>query len=170
MALIVEDGSGLATAQSYLSVADADTYHTAHSASTTWSGAAEADKEKALRLATQYLDALYGTRWVGSRWSLAQALDWPRSYVVLYDIYTISTSTIPQDLKDACAELALKQIADTDLIPDLTNPGSVASESVSAGSVSTSTTYVGGGKSQLKRYRLADNLLRQILKTGVERS
>jgi len=170
MAIIVEDGTGLANADSYLSVADTDTYHTAHSASTTWSGASTANKEKALRLATQYLDTKYETRWVGTRYSLAQALEWPRTYVVLYDIYSISTTTIPQRLKDACAELALKQISDTDLIPDVTNPGAISSETVSAGSVSTSTTYVGGGKSQVKSYRLVNSLLRQLIKTGVERA
>ena len=170
MAFVVEDGTGLANANSYMAVADADTYHTDHSASTTWSGASTANKEKALRLATQYLDAKYEMRWVGTRHSLAQALEWPRSYVVLYDTYSISTLTIPQNLKDACAELALKQLTDTDLMPDLTNPGSVSSETVSAGSVSTSTTYVGGGQSQLKRYRLVEMLLKQIIKTVVERA
>jgi len=170
MALVVENGTGLANADSYLSVADADAYHTNHSNSVTWSGATTANKEKALRLATQHLDAKYETRWVGTRWSITQALNWPRSYVVLYDIYSISTTTIPQQLTDACAELALKQLSDTDLMPDLTNPGTISSESVSAGSVSTSTTYVGGGKSQLKRYRLVETLLRQLIKTGVARA
>lgn len=170
MALVVEDGSGSANANSYLSVANADTYHTDHSASTTWSSASTANKEKALRLATQYLDAKYGRRWVGTRWSLDQALDWPRSYVVLYDIYTVSTSTVPQELKDACAELALRQLTDTDLMPDLTNAFNISEEEVTAGSVSTRTKYVGGGKSQLKRYRLVEAILKRLIKTGVERA
>ena len=56
MALVVEDGTGKTDADSYLSLVDADAYNLAHSASTDWNGAVEAVKEKALRLATQYLD------------------------------------------------------------------------------------------------------------------
>tara|TARA_R110000787_G_scaffold42303_2_gene103987 strand:+ start:2783 stop:3295 length:513 start_codon:yes stop_codon:yes gene_type:complete len=170
MALVVEDGTGNENANGYISVVDADTYNADHANSATWSGASTANKERALRLATQYLDAKYGRRWVGTRWSLDQALDWPRSYVVLYDIYTVSTATIPQELKDACAEMALRQLTDTDLMPDVTNPGSVTSETVSAGSVSSSTTYASGGQSQLKRYRLVEAILRRLIKTGMERA
>ena len=170
MALVVEDGTGLASANSYLAVADADTYHTDHSASSTWSSASTANKEKALRLATQYLDAKYGRRWVGTRWSLGQALDWPRSYVVLYDIYVQSTAVLPVELKHATAELALKQLSDGDLMPDITNTYNIAEEEVQAGSVTSKTKYVGGGKSQIKRYRLVDNILKPILQSGMQRA
>lgn len=170
MTFVVEDGSGKTDANSYVSVADCDTYHSNHSGSTTWSGATTANKEKALRLATQYLDAKYERRWIGVRFSLEQRLHWPRSYVEQYDIYTISTTTIPRELKDACCELALKQLSDTDLAPDITNPGNIAEEEVSAGSVSSRTKYVGGGKSQTKSYTLVRHLLQPLLRHGLERS
>ena len=67
MVLIVEDGTGKADAESYLSVADADTYHTKHGDSADWDGASTGDKEEALRMGTQYLDATYNTLWIGSR-------------------------------------------------------------------------------------------------------
>jgi hypothetical protein len=108
MALIVEDGSGKSDAQSYVSVTDADDYHANHSASTDWSGADTADKEKALRLATQWLDATYHGRWKGVRFSADQALDWPRDSVEL-DGYVLSVSDLPQQLLDATCEMALKE-------------------------------------------------------------
>jgi hypothetical protein len=169
MALVVEDGSGKTDADSYLSVADCDAYHTNHSASATWSGASTADKEKALRLATQYLDARYERRFVGVRFSREQSLHWPRSYVQQYDIYTISTTTIPQELKDATAELALKQLSDTDLAPDVASGGNIAEEEVSVGSVKTRTKYV-GQKGSAKEYTLVRYLLQPLLRQGIERS
>ena len=170
MTLTVEDGSGLTNADSYVSVADCDTYHANHSGSTTWSGATTANKEKALRLATQYLDAKYERRFVGVRFSLEQSLHWPRSYVQQYDIYSVSKTEVPSELKDACCELALKQLSDTDLAPDITNPGNIAEEEVSAGSVSSRTKYVGGGKGQTKEYTLVRYLLQGLLRQGLERS
>tara|TARA_R100000152_G_C6759123_1_gene183035 strand:- start:960 stop:1472 length:513 start_codon:yes stop_codon:yes gene_type:complete len=170
MALVVEDGTGLENANGYISVADADTYHTDHSASSTWSSASTANKEKAIRLASQYLDAAYGRRWVGTRWSLDQALNWPRSYVVMYDIYVHSTAVLPDELKHATAEMALRQLSDGDLMPDITNPYNISEEEVQAGSVSSRTKYAGGGKSQIKRYRLVDNILRPLLRSGIERA
>ena len=67
MSLIVEDATGLSTAESYLSVANADTYHASYTGSTAWSGASTGTKERALRRATQYLDSVYGGRWLGER-------------------------------------------------------------------------------------------------------
>lgn len=102
--MTVEDGTGLSTAQSYVSVADADTYHTAHG-NTTWTGV-DALKEAALVRATQALDARYS--WQGFRLVETQALDWPR-----YDAYDVDgyyLSGVPQGIKDALCELALLEL------------------------------------------------------------
>ena len=167
MTITVEDGSGLAAADSYLSIADADTYHTAHSDDAAWSGATDAVKEKALRLATQYLDVNY--TYQGIPVDELQALDWPRHSVISEDGSRIlSATTLPQALKDACAELALRQIADTDLIADQTNPYSITEESVQVGSIKTSTKY-GNDKAQSKKYTVVDKLVRPLRSSGVAR-
>jgi len=159
MALIVEDGTGKSDAESYLSEADADTYHTAHGNPTAWSGATSAAKEEALRMGTQYLDVVYGQRWLGSRSNTDQALAWPRSDVVDYDGLLIASNTIPQDLKDATAEAAIRHISETNgLLPDVSEPGDIASETDKVGPISTSRTYV-GGRSQLKQFSLIDGLI-----------
>lgn len=165
MALVVEDGTGLSTANSYLSEADADTYNTDHSVSTDWSGADSADKEKALRLATQYLDVRYDGRWKSYRSNEDQALDWPRWYAKDSDGYYWDTDQIPQRLKDATAELALRVIEGDTLFADITKPGTIKSQSITVGPIKKSIEYM-GGYTQVKGYPLIDGLVRPLIKNN----
>ena len=166
MALIVEDGSGKTDADSYLSVADADTYHTNHSGSTDWSGATTATKEQALRLATQYLDVRYNGLWKGYRSNETQALDWPRAYVEDSDGYYYDSDEMPLRVKDATAELALRVVEGDTLLDDITKPGTIKRKRVKAGPVETETEYV-GGYNQVKKYPLIDGIVRPLTGVGV---
>jgi hypothetical protein len=128
MALVVEDGSGLSTAESYISVADATTYHAAR-ANTAWADVADdATREALLRKATDFMVATYRERWAGYRVSTTQALDWPRYEVPFKDATVGGTfpsyydsNEVPVAVQRACAELALRAI-DGDLAPDLDAP------------------------------------------------
>jgi len=164
MALVVEDGSSKTDANSYLSVDDADAYNTNHTNSTDWSGAETADKEKALRRATQYLDMRFNMMWRGVRSERAQALDWPRFDVEDYDGYAIYGDEIPQCLKDACAELALRAL-DEEIMPDLAAGGGalLKSKSVKVGPISSSKVYGTAGSSPFKRYTKVDALIRELI-------
>lgn len=106
MALIVEDGTGLSTAESYISVAFADTYHSVRG-NTLWATMSVNEREQALRRATDYMGQVYRLQWQGRRISSTQALDWPR-YDVVVDGYYIASNILPNDLKNASAELAFK--------------------------------------------------------------
>lgn len=161
MSLIVEDGSGLSTAESYLSVADCDAYHTARGNSA-WTGTSGA-KEIALRKATQYLDAEYGRSWQGWRVTSTQALSWPR-YDVEVDGHCVESTTIPQKLKDATAELAMRALT-ADLLSDEDEPGSIAAESVTVGPISVSTDYA-GARSQQTGYPLVEAILSELVLGG----
>lgn len=95
----------------YLSVADADTYWSARNDST-WSSADNADKEKALIEATQYIDGAYS--FIGTQ-IITNVLVWPR-----YDAWIQKGNfagvyydhlTIPPQVKNACAELALEALS-----------------------------------------------------------
>lgn len=110
MALVVEDGTGLATAESYISVADADTRATAFG-NTAWTGT-DADKEAALRRATAYLEQQYRSRWKGTRLMRAQALSWPR-YGAIVDGWDIPSTEVPTDVANACADLAVRALTAT---------------------------------------------------------
>jgi len=170
MALVVEDGTGKADAESYISVADASTYHTARG-NAAWAGlASDTIREQMLRKATDYMTATYGERWKGVRVGAVQMLDWPRAYVEresVYDVTTVPPSNIdgnlwwpsdevPEPVRRACAELALRAI-DGDLAVDLDPP--VTSERVGPIAV----TYAEGARQNVV-YRLVGGLLSQFLK------
>jgi hypothetical protein len=104
MALIVENGTVVANADSYISLADAKTYHTAHDDPTAWTGATDALLESALKYAAATLDGMFD--WQGQIVNTLQVLAWPRAGSEDREGRTPSNSTIPQQLKDAQCELA----------------------------------------------------------------
>lgn len=110
MTLVVENGTGLANAESYVSVSAADTYHS-NRGNTAWAALATPAKEAALRKATDYIGQAYGHRFKGYRSTKTQALDFPRTELPIPgdpdgDFY--ATSAIPAALSNACFELALR--------------------------------------------------------------
>ena len=144
MVLIVEDGTGLATAESYSSEADADTYNTAYVGDGTWTAATSGAKEVALRQATQYLDLVYGNKWHGTRKTEAQALAWPRTGVKDCDGYLIDDDSLPINLVRATAELAIKAIANT-LLVDPDNSGGIKRLKQIVGPLEEETEYFSPG-------------------------
>lgn len=158
MAIVVEDGTGKADSESYISVADASAYFTARG-NTTW-GAITTDalREAALRKATDYMTAIYRTRWQGWRTTpTVQALCWPRSGVTIERVY-VDNQSVPTAIKNACAELALKA-ASADLLVDVSP--AVLSETVG----SISVTYDRSAAKQTQ-YAAIDGILLPYLKSG----
>ena len=114
MTIIVEDGTGLANAESYVSVADANTYHS-KIGNDAWADLDTSVKEQLLRKATDYMVAQYRLQYAGYRRYSTQSLDWPRLYVPLIDSLSanvfpqyVDFDIVPVTVKNACAELALK--------------------------------------------------------------
>ncbi len=123
MALIVEDGTSKADAESYISVADADLHIAAfYGADALWDAALDASKEQALRQATRYLDNQYS--FVGNRKTSTQNLDWPR-YLSTSETDGKFIDDVPDVLAQATAELALKSINGTSIFPDTAVGGNV---------------------------------------------
>lgn len=166
MALVVEDGTGKSDAESYSSVADADSYHANHSGSTDWSGATTETKERALRLATQWIDTTYHDRWDSLRWGDTQRLAWPRSGVVI-DGIPYDPDELPRALLEATAELALKNVQGDTLFADMADEGVLSSQSVRVGPITESKTYAGGSRG-VKKYRLVEAMLRPLLVAGTK--
>jgi hypothetical protein len=125
MSLNVETGTGSSTSESFASVADADLYHSNRGNSAWAAIASTALKEAALRKATDFMEQSYRLRWLGYRVSITQALSWPRDEVQRQDFTFLNqysyypNNEVPSEVKNACAELALKASAD-ELSPDLT--------------------------------------------------
>jgi hypothetical protein len=149
MALIVETGGGLATANSYCDVAYADAYHTGI-ANADWAGDTTT-KEQALIVACQSLDLLYGPRFVSAREEGEQALLWPR-YPFIDRNGNTRTTGIPVELKKAQAELALMYLLGANLFPEGNSVLDVQSETVKVGEISTSTTYVNSGRTEMATF------------------
>lgn len=115
MTLIVEDGTGLANANSYASLTEANAYHDARLHALEWTAATDATKEKALALATTTLDAM--VVWQGDRMTGEQALAWPRSGAA-FDGFEVEDDSVPAPVKRATSELARLLIAE-DLTQDV---------------------------------------------------
>ncbi len=170
MSLIVEDGTGTysATAESYISVTDADTYHS-NLNNTSWASLTTPVKEACLRNSTQYMIAEYRTRWLGVRMrsSVDQLLDWPRAYVYTEPFlhgavgefpYLVPNNIVPLEIKNACAELALK--ASTGVLnADL-------SQRTTQETVGPITVKYDSNSAQQIRYRQVDSILSVYLKGG----
>ncbi len=109
MALITEDGSGKADAESFASVADADAWHAARG-NAAWAALTAGEKEINLRKATDYMQQSYRSAWAGQRVTSTQALDWPRYDVPLKDLpgSYYPSDTVPAEVRNACIMLALK--------------------------------------------------------------
>ena len=117
------------SADSYVSVADADAYHDNHLYASTWTSASTANKEKALKMATRILDEKID--WVGTKATEQQALGWGR-YDVTDEGYTVSSTIIPQPIKNATSEFA-RHLIGSDLTGNADGKGL---SSLAVGSVS----------------------------------
>jgi hypothetical protein len=97
MTLIVEDGSNVPGAQTYVSETDAVTYATAR-------GYTFSQPIDQVLLAA--MDWLEAQQFIGIRGYYIQSLQWPRLKIMI-DLYWVQNNTIPQLLKDCECEIAI---------------------------------------------------------------
>lgn len=124
---------GAANANSYATVAEADTYHEGRLHDEAWDDVD--DKEAALIWAATLLDGWMV--WTGSAtFPATQALTWPRTGMLNRNGFAIGSTVIPNELKNAQSELA-RQLA----LSDLTANDDVVNKNITslrAGSVALS--------------------------------
>ena len=102
---VVEDGTGLSNATSYVSVSDADDIIVMNiHASSYWGALSNSRKEYLLSWASRYLDER--ARWFGTKTVETSALRFPRTGIVDRDGVTIAADAVPRQLKIATAEMA----------------------------------------------------------------
>lgn len=123
--------AGGSSADSYTTVAESDTYHDNHLYATDWTGATTANQEKALKMATRILDEKID--WSGSKSTSSQALAWGRTGVE-DDGYSVSSSIIPNPIKNATSEFA-RHLLGSDLTGDAQGKGL---DSLAVGSITLS--------------------------------
>ena len=113
MSLVIENGSLVAGANSFVSVAEARAYAEARASTLPAENAAV---ESALIVATDYLES-YRNKFKGSKVDPeTQALQWPRSGVVI-EGWEVPEDYIPKELKAAQIQLAIEVANGVDLMP-----------------------------------------------------
>ena len=173
--LIVEDGSVVANANAFVSLATADTYHSLRG-NAAWTGT-DAAKEAAIIKATFYLDRLH---WKGLKTGVNNPLAWPRygdditgwngllhpatpyMGIIDEDGYDVGTAVVPAKVKDACCEMALQYLTGANPEPALDRGGKVLSQTIDV----ISTTYESGAP-VVPVYVAVQRLLRSFLRANV---
>lgn len=167
MALVVEDGTIIAGANSLASAAFADAYFDERGV-TAWGNIDDTDA--ALIGGTAYIVNRYRNRWAG-RVALhsTQSLPWPRHYAYDDEGRRIATNVIPVAVKQAVCEAALRFGRGDTLNPDVTLSAGIISESKSvANAVSKSVTYARSTVVDDSRptITIIDDLLRGYVRQG----
>lgn len=131
-AIVIEDGSVVAGANSYASAVQASEYLRARNRATAWDALEPTAQEAYLIQATAFMGQRYRSAWKGVRRSAAQSLDWPRAYVDYEPVYQstgivadpvtggfwLPADEVPELVVHACIELAVRAISGA-LAPDL---------------------------------------------------
>lgn len=142
MAIIIEDGSNVAGANSYATEAQLATYATDRGV--TVSGTASV-------LLIKAMDALENKNFVGSKANFNQALQWPRLGVQI-DGYSIASDVIPTDLVSAQIELALAIDGGTDPLANQgreTRREKIGELEIEYSSASRAITYLAAAEAKL---------------------
>ncbi len=126
MPLVVEDGSNVAGANSYIDLVFLNAYATARGYELPTD---DADKEQLVILATDYLEH-FRDKYQGTKANTDQVLQWPRKDVTV-DGLEVEEDAIPIELQNAQAQLVIEQNLGIKLYP------------VPASSSSTTTTPTG---------------------------
>lgn len=157
MAFVAEDGTGLANANSYCSVAFADSYFSDRGI-TTWTGA-DSVKQSALIKATDYIENRFTFK--GTPYSDDQALHFP-----ITDCETGLAAEMPVKLLKATAEYAFRVLS-AELAPDPTvddTGGKVIEKTEKVGPLEETTKYSEATSIQRFRpYPMADILLKGLV-------
>ena len=154
MTLVVEDGTGLANADSYITVAQYKAY--ADGRGYDYSTLTDAQIEVKLREGVQFVDTI--GRFKGVQLTEGQALEFPRSGC--YDWNGREVTGVPKRVKDAQAEATYKAQSGT-LYTDADRGGMIKSESVGPISV----TYMDGAPAT-KLYTAVMNLLKPFFRSA----
>jgi hypothetical protein len=168
MAFTVEDGTGLAAANAYISVAAADTYFLDRSI-TSWVGST-AQKQAAVIKATDYIEARWSSRFMGRKQyaETPQALSFPRVNII--DRNGQYVTGIPEKLKRATAEYALRALG-SELLPDPTIHESglaIVAKREKVGPLEEETQFQANvtNPTLMRPYPAADRLLEEYVTSG----
>lgn len=165
---VVEDGTGLSTANAFVSVAYLKQYNDDNENAPAVDKSDDTRKEKSIRIATAKIRRDNESKWRGSRWTEDQALPYPRTDFIDQDGWSVrsgSNGTTPTVLKEATAELSIAWL-DGDVFDSAYSP-EIESLSYSNEEKSESVGYRGAGRAgTTKNYPKVAKLLKRLLHSG----
>lgn len=171
--ITAETGAGVSGANSYVTLAEVDAYLADYDQANEWRDSTKAERETAILMAARAMQATYNGKWRGTRATSGQGLDWPRSNVEDNDGWSVSSTAVPQQVKDAQCELASRHRTEsTGVLPDITGgDGTIKREMFKVGSLEEETEYT-GGKEQQTKYTVVEGILKPLLRRqgALERS
>lgn len=155
--LVVEDGTGVADANAYVSMDECSTY--ASDRGLTFTSSPSSPGEQSIIRATAALDGSYRYSYPGYRTiGRQQGLEWPRTAAYDYEGVVIDTNTVPIEVRQACCEIAIRELADPgSFLPDLERGGFI--RTMKAGSVEIQY----GGSNPTTVYTLIDSIMSRLV-------
>lgn len=172
MAFVVEDGTGLATANAYIDVAYARAYWldvgvTFAQPDSVATSAFPITMQMAIVAASRYIETRFKNRFKGYREFppteepvfAGQGLSWPR--IEVYDREGICVKGVPVAVKNACAEY-MSRVFVAPLAPDPDGQPHVIREKIGP----LETEFVPGSIPKFKPYPTADALLSEFMHSG----
>ena len=157
--MIVEDGTGLPNADSYVSVEFADSYFSARGVSG-WESLSTEQKEQSLICATDFIESIY--QWYGKKATSEQALRFPRVNLVDYEGQSIEG--IPTCLKQAVCDASMLKANGTELFQTKNENGDVVSETITTLSFTYSKSDKSEKTTQTTLYDSINTKLRGLFK------
>lgn len=162
MAFVVETGAGIANANAYAAVETVSAYWSDRGhdpLAATWAAATTANKQGAIVEASTYLDATYGTNYLGQRRGWVQGLLWPRTGAKDGDGYLLPD--LPQPLIVATSELAARALS-ARLLPDADRGNQIVEKFEKLGPLEERTRYAETA-STMTRYGAIDGIMAPIV-------
>jgi len=110
MPLVLNSIPGALDANTYATIAEANTYNDSVMTPDAWTNAEVPTKNRALATATRLIDT--NVSFKGQRTYRGQALSWPRQFAIdeRHPLYYLDSAIVPREIKDATAELARRLI------------------------------------------------------------
>lgn len=164
MAYVVEDGTTVANANSYVTVEDFLNYWLDRNID--YSDSEPEQLQAALVAATDYIEQRFSLRWKGRQYEVDQALSWPRIGVVTREGIRYEYNEIPLKLKKAVMEYGKRALVKV-LLPDPTVDPNVRRTEIHVGPIREIVQYAGGPAVDVFRpYPSADLWLGDLITGG----
>lgn len=160
---VVETGAGSSTSNALCTVEFVDNYNRTYENASGWTSSSSAEKKEAIRLMTRWVSRR--RQYDGKKVKTDQALAFPRYSLYDEDGWPESYTAVPISVQEAVAYGAIRiRLGTWSPFPDEASEGQVASESISVGPISLSTSFQGAKNTNPEvRLPLVDRLLAPYL-------